>query len=194
MAFPYQHLLTPLAAAAFAVLLTASGAVSPPALVEEDVAAQEAESDRAQQRLVRHLSRRFRVATQFTEEMVDTAYRAAQQTGLDPLLVLAVIAVESRFNPIAEGGLGAKGLMQIIPEHHRDKLLAQGGGEGVLDPASNILVGTRILQEYVHRTGTVEEGLESYNALRAAKARYAQRVMAERDRLERVAHPRQRGA
>ena len=195
MAFPYQHLLTLLVLAAFAVLLTASGAVSPPAFVEEDnVAAQDAGPDPAQQRLVRHLSRRFRVATEFTEEMVDIAYRAAQQARLDPLLVLAVIAVESRFNPIAEGGLGAKGLMQIIPEHHRDKLLAQGGGEVVLDPASNILVGTRILQEYVHRTGTVEEGLESYNALRAAKARYAQRVMAERDRLERVAHPRQRGA
>ena len=51
--------------------------------------------------------------------MVGAAYRAAREVGLDPLLVLAVISVESRFNPIAESVMGAKGLMQIIPKYHR---------------------------------------------------------------------------
>jgi soluble lytic murein transglycosylase-like protein len=191
MAFPYRHLLIPLTLAAAGVLLAASGVVNLPEA--DSTAVQEAEPDPAQQRLVRHLSRRFRIAPEATEDMVNTAYQAARHAGLDPLLVLAVIAVESRFNPIAESK-GARGLMQIIPENHEDKLLVQGGDEAVLDPASNIRVGTQILQEYVHRTGTVEEGLESYNAPRASKARYAQRVLAERDRLERVAHPRPRGA
>jgi soluble lytic murein transglycosylase-like protein len=119
--------------------------------------------DPAQRALVEHVSRRFLVATQATEHMVVTAYRAAQRVGLDPLLVLAVISVESRFNPIAESGMGAKGLMQIIPKYHRAKLLEHGGDEAVLDPQSNILVGARILQEYVYRTGTLEAGLQSYN-------------------------------
>jgi soluble lytic murein transglycosylase-like protein len=101
--------------------------------------------------------------------------------------VLAVISIESRFNPIAESGMGAKGLMQIIPRFHRAKLEAHGGEDAVLDPESNILVGTRILQEYVYRTGTLEAGLQRYNgASRDSSAGYAQKVMAERNRLESV--------
>ena len=111
--------------------------------------------------------------------------------GLDPLLVLAVISIESRFNPIAESAMGAKGLMQIIPKYHRAKLDALGGEDSVLDPESNIMVGTRILQEYVHRTGTLEAGLQFYNgAFWDGSAQYAQKVLAERDRLEQVLRAR----
>jgi soluble lytic murein transglycosylase-like protein len=118
---------------------------------------------------------------------VETAHRAAAEVGLDPLLVLAVIAVESRFNPIAQSIMGAKGLMQIIPRYHRAKLAAHGGEDAVLDPQSNILVGARILQEYVYRAGTLEAGLQFYNgALRDGSAQYAHKVMAERSRLEQV--------
>jgi soluble lytic murein transglycosylase-like protein len=122
--------------------------------------------------------------------VVATAHRAAREVGLDPLLVLAVISVESRFNPIAESVMGAKGLMQIIPRYHLAKLKQYGGEDAVLDPESNIQVGTQILQEYVYRTGTLEAGLQSYNgAARDGSAQYAQRVMAERERLEGVVRP-----
>jgi hypothetical protein len=143
--------------------------------------------DRAQQALVRYLARRFMVDGEATEDTVRAAYRAAGAVGLDPLLVLAVISVESAFNPFAESGMGAKGLMQIIPKYHRAKLLEVGGEEAVLDPQSNIAVGTRILQEYVYRTGTLEAGLQFYNgASRDGTAQYAQKVMAERLKLEEV--------
>jgi hypothetical protein len=152
--------------------------------------------DPAQRALVDYLSRRFVVEPEATEHMVGVAHRAAQRVGLDPLLILAVISIESAFNPIAESVMGAKGLMQIIPKYHRAKLLEHGGDEAVLDPESNILVGTRILQEYVYRTGTLEAGLQFYNgASRDESAQYAQKVMAERARLEQVvraALPRQR--
>lgn len=147
--------------------------------------------DAAQQALVEHLSRRFYIAKAATERMVGAAYRAAHDVGLDPLLVLAVIAIESRFNPIAESVMGAKGLMQIIPKYHQDKLRAAGGEDAVLDPEANIAVGARILQEYVYRTGTLEAGLQVYNgALRDNSAQYAQRVFAERLRLEQVLRER----
>jgi soluble lytic murein transglycosylase-like protein len=130
---------------------------------------------------------RFLVASTMTERIVDAAHRAAFEVGLDPLLVLAVISIESRFNPIAESVMGAKGLMQIIPKYHAEKLRAAGGEDSVFDPESNILVGTRILQEYVYRTGTLEAGLQFYNgAWRDANANYAQKVMAERSRLLQV--------
>src|SRR3982074_1270613 len=136
--------------------------------------------DPLQRALVEHLSRRFLIAGEATEQVVGAAHRAAAEVGLDPLLVLAVISVESRFNPIAESGMGAKGLMQIIPKYHRAKLLALGGEEAILDPEANILVGTRILQEYVYRTGTIEGGLQFYNgAFWDGSAQYAQKVVAE---------------
>ena len=151
--------------------------------------------DAVQQALAEHLSRRYYVAASETSRFVAVAYRAAHDAGLDPLLVLAVISVESRFNPIAESVMGAKGLMQIIPKYHYAKLDAYGGEEAVLDPESNILVGTQILREYVRRTGTLEAGLQFYNgAMWDATAQYAQKVMAERSRLEAVVRARGSGS
>jgi soluble lytic murein transglycosylase-like protein len=147
--------------------------------------------DATQQALADHLSRRFYIAAAATERMVAAAHRAAREVGLDPLLVLAVISIESRFNPIAESVMGAKGLMQIIPKYHLDKLRAAGGEDAVFDPESNIHVGARILQEYVHRTGTLEAGLQYYNgAWRDNSAQYAHKVLAERDRLEQMLRDR----
>lgn len=141
----------------------------------------------AERALVAHLSHRYLIGRDAAAPMVLAAHRAARQVGLDPLLVLAVIAVESRFNPVAESVVGAKGLMQIIPKFHRAKLDELGGEEAVFDPESNILLGARILQEYVRRTGTLEAGLQYYNgASWDETGQYTQRVLAERERLARV--------
>jgi hypothetical protein len=165
------------------------------AVVEPLVELEEAPLDAVQQALAAHLSRRYYVAASQTERFVAVAYRAARQVGLDPLLVLAVISVESRFNPIAESVMGAKGLMQIIPKYHYARLDAFGGEEAVLDPESNIVVGTQILREYVRRMGTLEGGLQFYNgASWDSSAQYAQKVMAERSRLEAVARARAGGS
>lgn len=151
----------------------------------------ESASDRAddadglkQRALATYLSRRYRIASTATEQLVGAAYDAGEQVDLDPLLILAVMAIESRFNPIAESGMGAKGLMQVIPKHHQDKLGGHGDG-AVLDPVTNILLGARILKEYIHRTGSLEAGLQFYNgALSDASSQYAQKVMAEKERLQ----------
>jgi soluble lytic murein transglycosylase-like protein len=140
--------------------------------------------DPAQTMLVKYLARRFLIADAAAERMVDAAYRASTEVGLDPYLVLAVIAIESGFNPIAESVMGAKGLMQIIPKYHARLLLAHGGEAALWDPEANIALGARILQEYIYRAGTLEAGLQYYNgALSDARAQYASRVMAERERL-----------
>ncbi len=164
-----------------------AAACMPETAAADDAPGETEELDPVQAVLVDYLSRRYSIAAQATEQMVRAAFRAARQAQLDPLLILAVISVESRFNPIAESGLGAKGLMQIIPRYHRAKLLERGGEDAVLDPESNIIVGTRILQEYVYRAGTLEAGLQSYNgAASDESARYARRVLAERGRLQRA--------
>jgi len=143
-----------------------------------------APADPAQSILAEYLSRRFFIAGTAAARIVDAAYHAARDVGLDPYLILAVIATESGFNPIAESIMGAKGLMQIIPKYHERLLVAHGGEAALWDPDANIAVGTRILQQYVYRAGTLEAGLQYYNgALSDATAQYASRVMAERERL-----------
>src|SRR5262245_10773495 len=135
--------------------------------------------------LANYVSRRYRIAPDVTEVFVGAAHEAGREVGLDPLLILAVMAVESRFNPVAESLVGAKGLMQVIPQYHMDKLMEQGGAEAVLDPVTNIALGARILKEYIRRTGSLEAGLQFYNgALADPTSQYAQKVFAEKERLQ----------
>jgi soluble lytic murein transglycosylase-like protein len=131
-----------------------------------------------------YLARRYKVAQDATEQLVGVAHEVGSRTGLDPLLILAVMAVESRFNPIAESVMGAKGLMQVIPRFHQDKLDALGGEDSVLDPMTNIMVGARILKDAVRRGGGLMPGLQLYNgAFSDDSQQYAQKVMAEKERM-----------
>ena len=138
-----------------------------------------------------YLARKYKVALEAAERLVGAAFSAGQRIGVDPLLVLAVMAIESRFNPIAESEMGAKGLMQVIPKFHPEKLAEFGGESAVLEPQANIAVGTQILREYIRKAGSVESGLQLYaGAADDQTAQYAQKVMAERQRFERaVAKP-----
>ena len=144
------------------------------------------ESDNPRHRAIaNYLSRKYRVASDATEQLVGAAFEAGHQIGIDPLLILAVMAIESKFNPIAESVMGAKGLMQVIPKHHQDKLEMHGGSEAVLEPMTNIQVGARILKEYIRRTGSLEAGLQQYaGALSDVSGQYAQKVIAEKERLQ----------
>lgn len=145
-------------------------------------------SNPRQKALATYLSRKYKVSIDATEQLVGAAHEVGGKTGVDPLLILAVMAIESRFNPIAESVVGAKGLMQVIPKYHQDKLEAHGGEDAVLDPMTNITVGARILKEYIRRTGSVESALQYYaGALDDSSSQYAQKVMAEYQRLQATA-------
>jgi len=137
--------------------------------------------------LATYLSRRYSIAPDAAEEWVSAAYVASEQVGVDPLLVLAVIAIESSFDPNAVSLAGAEGLMQVVPKYHEEKLDEHGGSDAVRDPAINILVGARILEQYIRRSGSLEAALQRYNgALSDASGRYSRKVLAERGRLQRV--------
>lgn len=133
------------------------------------------------------LAKRYRVSQDVTLDFVSIAHSAGRQLGLDPLLIIAVIAVESRFNPIAESVAGAKGLMQVIPKYHADKLQDFGGEKAIFDPEANIVVGARILKEYLGRTGNLGIALQMYaGALNDDQDLYTSRVMSEKQRLQQV--------
>lgn len=138
--------------------------------------------------VVDYLSRRYKVSRLAVEPLVLAAQQAGQRVGVDPLLIVAVIAVESSFNPIAESSMGAQGLMQVIPHYHRDKLGDEAQEGALLDPVTNITVGAMVLKEYLKRTGSLQAALQVYNgSANDAAALYSGRIMAERQRIERAA-------
>ena len=136
------------------------------------------------------VAKRYYVSQEAAFDLVTVAHRAGRQLQLDPLLIIAVIAIESRFNPIAESPAGAKGLMQIIPKYHGDKLEAFGGEQAVFEPAANIHVGAWILKEYLRRTGNLGIALQMYaGALNDREDQYTRKVMSEHYRLQQVVAP-----
>lgn len=133
------------------------------------------------------IAKRYRVSDQAVAGFVATAYRAGRRFAVDPLLILAVMAVESRYNPVAESNVGAMGLMQVLPKFHQDKLSEHGGDDALLDPVVNIEVGTQILREYLKRFGETETALQVYaGAIDEPTSQYASKVLAERSRLKQV--------
>ncbi|MBS0338664.1 MAG: lytic transglycosylase domain-containing protein [Proteobacteria bacterium] len=140
---------------------------------------------REQRAVTEMLAKRYRVAQEAVGGFVAAAYRSGKENAVDPLLILAVISVESRFNPVAESAFGAKGLMQIIPKFHKDKLVEHGGDDALLDPEVNIQVGAEVLREYIRRFGGTETALQAYaGAFEEPNSFYAKQVLSERSRLE----------
>lgn len=140
-------------------------------------------------------AQRYRVSSTALAPVFEVVQATSRELGLDPVLVVAVIAVESRFNPMSESPLGALGLMQVIPRFHKDKLEDESPGraadKALLDPATNVRVGSRILSESIRRQGGLVEGLQYYaGATDDADRGYSTKVLAEKQRLEQV--PRRR--
>lgn len=145
----------------------------------------EAPVDREQKAVTEFIAKRYRVSETAVATYVSTAYRVGAEYSVDPLLILAVMAIESRYNPVAESTVGAKGLMQVIPKYHQDKLMDHGGDHALLEPEVNILVGTKILREYQRRFRDTETALQAYaGAFDEPTSQYANKVFAERARLE----------
>jgi hypothetical protein len=134
------------------------------------------------------LSKRYRVAGDAANMLVSTAYLTAREIKLDPLLILAVMAIESGLNPFAESPVGAQGLMQVMSKVHHDKFQEMGGLQAALNPVANIRVGSLILKDYVTRGGSVEAGLKIYVGAGAFEHDdgYGSKVLAEYNRLKQV--------
>ena len=141
------------------------------------------------------LAKRYRVSHDMALDFVRIAFAAGHRIGVDPLLVIAVMAVESRLNPIAESEAGAKGLMQIIPKYHPEKLQEFGGERAIFEPHANIVVGSQILREYIRRAGDVSDGLRIYGGgpLEGENA-YPGRVLDEKRRLQQVVNQHRQAA
>lgn len=135
------------------------------------------------------LSKKYRVAPEPLAVLVSEAYAIGAHTKLDPTLILAVMAVESSFNPFAQSDVGAQGLMQVMTRVHTDKYEDFGGRFAAFDPVANLKVGVKVLQECIARAGSIEGGLRAYVGATNLPddAGYAAKVLAEHARLRQAA-------
>jgi len=144
---------------------------------------------RAQASVALWLSRRYHVAPEPVSRLVQEAWTVGAMVDLDPTLILAVMAVESSFNPFAESPVGAQGLMQVMTKVHDDKYEAFGGSHAAFDPVTNLRVGVQVLKECIRRAGSLEAGLRSYvgSANSGEDGGYAAKVLAQQSILRVVA-------
>jgi soluble lytic murein transglycosylase-like protein len=138
------------------------------------------------------LARRYKVAPEPVSRLVQEAWTVGHRVGLDPTLILAIMAVESSFNPFAQSAVGAQGLMQVMTRVHDDKYEAYGGVRAAFDPVANLRVGVQVLKECIARAGSLEAGLRYYvgAALNGDDGGYVGKVLAEQLHLRQVADGR----
>lgn len=134
------------------------------------------------------LSKKYRVAPEPISALVSEAYSVGARVKLDPTLILAVMAVESGFNPFAQSAAGAQGLMQVMTKIHSDKYISFGGKFAAFDPVANLQVGAKILQDCIRVAGSIEGGLRNYvgAANLEEDGGYTAKVLAEHARLQLV--------
>ncbi|MCW5659930.1 MAG: lytic transglycosylase domain-containing protein [Burkholderiaceae bacterium] len=168
--------------------------VAPPEPANPDAATRVTAADitslsKPQASVATWLARRYRVAVEPVGRLVQEAWESGQRTGLDPTLILAVMAIESSFNPFAQSSMGAQGLMQVMTRIHDEKYERFGGTRAAFDPVSNLRVGVQVLKECIARAGSLEGGLKHYvgAAHFADDGGYASKVLAEQANLRRVA-------
>lgn len=164
-------------------------AVAEPSAVARATATDLKQLTRQQATLASWIARRYRVAPEPIAALVQEAWSMGTRSGLDPTLILAIMAVESSFNPFAQSAVGAQGLMQVLTRVHDDKYQAFGGNRAAFDPISNLRVGVQVLKECITRAGSLQEGLRHYvgAALIEGDGGYVGRVISEQTHMRGVA-------
>jgi hypothetical protein len=151
------------------------------------LAAQSTELDPQQMALVQAIRSKYRVAPEPLNAIVLEVFDLANRAKLEPTLILAIIGIESNYNPFANSPIGAKGLMQVVPEVHSELFTPYGGTMAIFDPKTNLRIGVKILKKCIDLTGKLEDGLRLCKAGEdslSLEEDYISRVLAEQARLK----------
>ncbi len=163
--------------------------LSEPDAIARATASDPRDLDKRQAAVAMYLARRYKVAPEPVSRLVQEAWMVGELVKLDPTLILAVMAVESSFNPFAQSPVGAQGLMQVMTKVHDDKYVPFGGRHAAFDPVTNLRVGVQVLKECITRAGSLEAGLRYYvgAANLGDDGGYAAKVLAHQSVLRLVA-------
>jgi soluble lytic murein transglycosylase-like protein len=184
-------------AAAFPSIASAAAAIPTSKIDQAALDAQFLKGDKERHAVANHLASKYRISLAESYQYVKHAVEVANEVNLDPMLLLAVMATESSFNPNAQSRAGAQGLMQVLTRVHTEKFEPYGGTVAAFVPEANIRVGALILKACIAKAGSLEAGLRSYLGAPNASSgpnSYTYKVIAEREELNDVARNRSRKA
>jgi len=138
--------------------------------------------------VTRWLGRKYRVSAEPLAALVSEAWTLGERSQLPPSLILAIMAVQSRFNPFASITPGQVGLMQIELQAHAETLGQFGGPLSAFDPLTNLRVGVRHLQALIQQTDALEDALALYGLFSGFndEGRFVDRVLAEQLLIEKA--------
>ncbi|KAF1019674.1 MAG: Membrane-bound lytic murein transglycosylase C [Paracidovorax wautersii] len=172
-----------------AAQVATAGMKPEPEVIERVRAADPTQLNQQQAAVTHWLSKKYRVAPEPLSVLVTEAWSVGASARLDPTLILAVMAIESRFNPFSQSPVGAQGLMQVMTRVHTEKYDHFGGNLAAFDPVANLRVGIKVLQDCVKNSGSIEGGLRCYVGAggHGNDGGYVTKVMGEYQRLRGVA-------
>jgi len=179
--------------AAFPSIAPAAAAIPSSKIDQAALNTQNLKGDKERYAVANHLAAKYRISMAESQRYVSHAIEVANEVNLDPILLLAVMATESSFNPNAQSRAGAQGLMQVLTRVHTEKFEPYGGVVAAFVPEANIRVGALILKACIAKAGSLEAGLRSYLGAPNASSgpnSYTYKVFAEREELNEVARNR----
>jgi soluble lytic murein transglycosylase-like protein len=179
----------------FPSIADAAAAIPSSKIDQAALDAQHLRGDKERHAVASHLATKYRISMAESLRYVNQAIEVANEVNLDPVLLLAVMATESSFNPNAQSHAGAQGLMQVLTRVHTEKFEPYGGVVAAFIPEANIRVGALILRACIARAGSLEAGLRSYLGAPNASSgpnSYTHKVLSTRDELSDVARNRAR--
>ncbi|RKP44577.1 lytic transglycosylase domain-containing protein [Trinickia fusca] len=155
-----------------------SAASVPSSIPDIAASASNAESTPSAGDIAKTLNVQFHIGMRESLKIANAVLNAAQRDMVSPILLLAVIAVESNFDRHAVNPSGASGLMQIMASAHRDRVARV---TDLTDADTNVSIGSAILREYLQAAnGDMHDALLRYSG--GAKG-YPLRVA---DRMRRI--------
>lgn len=130
-----------------------------------------------QQVYVEAITKGYKTSRELAEQVVTTTWVESAVHGIDPVLVLKVIAQESRFDPEVVSPSGDIGLMQINTRWKKEEIRRAGGVHKAMEVKTNLKIGIKVLAEALRQESTLDEGLRRYNGKDKPKGIYASQVL-----------------
>ncbi len=137
-----------------------------------------------QAKIANLMAEKYKVDVNTLKSYISHAVIVGKEVSIDPVLIIAVMAIESNFKASVQSPAGAQGLMQVMTSVHANKFIPYGGIAAAFKPEANIRVGAYILKYLIAQAGSLSGGLRYYvGASSAGDGGYAAKVMTERNFL-----------
>lgn len=139
--------------------------------------------------LAEHISDEHDIEYKKAQKIIDTTFLEAERANIEPILMLSVIGVESKYKQFAKSKMGAVGLVQVMPNYHRTKINElKKDNLDMWSVEGNIKLGVTIMKEYINlANGDIQRALQMYNgSTRDSRLTYSKKVFNQMENLDKA--------